>query len=55
MGVIFVALRQGLEDDAKEAVVALHGGGLMHLAWRAAGGQMMTEMRVNHRKDHSNG
>jgi hypothetical protein len=25
----------------------------MHLAWRPAKGQMMTEMRVNHRKDHS--
>jgi hypothetical protein len=48
-----LVIRQGLEDDAKEAVVALHGGGLMHLAWRPAMGQMMTEMRVNHRKDHS--
>jgi len=48
-----LVIRQGLEDDAKEAVVALHGGGLMHLAWRPAKGQMMTEMRVNHRKDHS--
>ena len=48
-----LVIRQGLEDDAKEAVVALHGGGLMHLAWRPAAGQMMTEMRVNHRKDHS--
>jgi hypothetical protein len=25
----------------------------MHLAWRAANGEMMKEMRVNHRKDHS--
>jgi hypothetical protein len=48
-----LVIRQGLEDDAKEAVVALHGGGLMHLAWRPAQGQLMTEMRVNHRKDHS--
>jgi len=48
-----LVIRQGLGDDAKEAVVALHGGGLMHLAWRAAAGQMMTEMRVNHRKDHT--
>jgi len=48
-----LVIRQGLEDDAKEAVVALHGGGLMHLAWRPAAGQMMTEMRVNHRRDHS--
>jgi hypothetical protein len=50
---VVLVIRQGLEDDAKEAVVALHGAGLMHLAWRPAGGQMMTEMRVNHRKDHS--
>jgi len=48
-----LVIRQGLEDDAKEAVVALHGGGLMHLAWRPARGQMMKEVRVNHRKDHS--
>src|SRR5580693_1779338 len=50
---VVLVIRQGLEDDAKEAVVALHGAGLMHLAWRPAAGQMMTEMRVNHRKDHS--
>jgi hypothetical protein len=48
-----LVIRQGLEDDAREMVVALHGGGLMHLAWRAANGEMMKEMRVNHRKDHS--
>jgi hypothetical protein len=48
-----LVIRQSLDDDSKEAVVALHGGGLMHLAWRPAKGQMMTEMRVNHRKDHS--
>jgi hypothetical protein len=48
-----LVIREGLEDDAREAVVALHGAGLMHLAWRAAAGQMMTEMRVNHRKDHT--
>src|SRR5580698_9908985 len=48
-----LVIRAGLGDDAQEAVVALHGAGLMHLAWRAAAGQMMTEMRVNHRKDHT--
>jgi hypothetical protein len=47
-----LVIRQSLDDDGKEAVVALHGGGLMHLAWRAKKGEMMTEMRVNHRKDH---
>ncbi|HTR31762.1 MAG TPA: hypothetical protein VMH27_20960 [Puia sp.] len=48
-----LVIRQNLDDDGKEAVVALHGAGLMHLAWRAGKGQMMTEMRVNHRKDHT--
>ena len=48
-----LVIRQSLDDDAKEAVVALHGGGLMHLAWRANKGEMMKEMRGNHRKDHS--
>ena len=33
-----LVIRQGLEDDSKEMVVALHGGGLMHLAWRPAKG-----------------
>ena len=44
-----VIIRQSLDDDAKEAVVALHGAGLMHLAWRPEKGQMMKEVRVNHR------
>ncbi len=48
-----VIIRQSLDDDSKEAMVALHGGGLMHLAWRAEKGQMMQEVRVNHRRDHS--
>jgi hypothetical protein len=48
-----VIIRQSLEDDSKEAMVALHGGGLMHLAWRPEKGQMMQEVRVNHRKDHT--
>jgi hypothetical protein len=48
-----LVIRQSLDDDSKEMVVALHGAGLMHLAWRADAGQMMKEERVNHRKDHS--
>jgi hypothetical protein len=48
-----LVIRQSLDDDAKEAVVALHGAGLMHLAWRDPKGTMMKEVRVNHRKDHS--
>jgi len=45
----FVIIRQSLEDDSKEVMVALHGGGLMHLAWRQEKGQMMKEIRVNNR------
>jgi hypothetical protein len=46
----FVIIRQSLEDDSKEAVVALHGGGLLHLAWRPEKGQQMKEVRANNRK-----
>ena len=31
----FVIIRQSLDDDSKEAIVALHGAGMAHLAWRA--------------------
>jgi hypothetical protein len=30
----FLIIRQGLDDDSKEAIVALHGAGMTHLAWR---------------------
>jgi hypothetical protein len=46
----FVIIRQSLEDDSKEAVVAIHGAGLLHLAWRPEKGQLMKEMRANERK-----
>jgi hypothetical protein len=46
----FVIIRQSLDDDSKEVVVALHGAGLLHLAWRREKGQMMMETRVNNRK-----
>src|SRR4051812_8858985 len=42
-----VIIRQSLDDDSKEAMVALHGGGLMHLAWRSEKNQSLKEMRVN--------
>ena len=29
-----LVIRQSLDDDSKEVMVALHGGGLLHLAWR---------------------
>jgi hypothetical protein len=48
-----LVIRQSLNDDSKEMVVALHGAGLMHLAWRPVPDSMMKEERVNHRKDHS--
>jgi hypothetical protein len=40
-------IRQTLEDDSKEAMVALHGGGLIHLAYRQDKGQSLKEMRVD--------
>jgi hypothetical protein len=46
----FVIIRQSLDDDSKEAVVAVHGGGLLHLAWRPEKGQQMKEVRANNRK-----
>ena len=46
----FVVIRQSLDDDSKEAVVALHGAGLLHLAWRPEKGAQMKEMRANNRR-----
>jgi hypothetical protein len=46
----FVIIRQSLSDDSKEAVVALHGSGLLHLAWRPGKGKFMKEMRANNRE-----
>jgi hypothetical protein len=46
----FVIIRQNLDDDSKEAMVAIHGAGLMHLAWRPEKGQMIKEIRVNDRE-----
>src|SRR5665213_3016526 len=41
-----LVIRQNLDDDSKEAMVALHGAGLMHLAWRPAKGENLKEMRI---------
>lgn len=46
----FVIIRQSLSDDSKEALVALHGSGLLHLAWRPGKGKFMKEMRANNRE-----
>ena len=47
----FVIIRQSLDDDSKEALVAIHGAGLLHLAWRPEKNQQMKEVRANHRKN----
>lgn len=42
-----LVIRQSLDDDSKETMVALHGAGLLHLAWRPEKGQEIKEMRVD--------
>jgi len=46
-------IRQSLEDDSKEALVALHGDGMIHIAYRPAKGQRVRDMeyRVGSRGD----
>jgi hypothetical protein len=39
-----LVIRQNLDDDAKEVVVALHGAGMMHLAQRREPDTRMTDM-----------
>jgi hypothetical protein len=39
-----LVIRQSLDDDAKEVVVALHGAGMVHLAERRARDARMTDM-----------
>ena len=39
-----LVIRQDLEDDSKEAIVALHGAGMIHLAWRPEKGQRIKDM-----------
>jgi hypothetical protein len=39
-----LVIRQSLDDDSKEAVVALHGAGMVHLAQRAERNSRMTDM-----------
>ena len=39
-----LVIRQSLDDDSKEAIVALHGGGMIHIAWRPAAGQRVKDM-----------
>ena len=37
-------IRQSLDDDAKAAMVALHGAGMVHLAWRPERNARVTDM-----------
>jgi len=48
-----LVIRQSLDDDSKEAVVALHGDGLIHIAYRPGPGQRVRDMeyRVGSRGD----
>tara|TARA_R110002020_G_scaffold422628_2_gene631738 strand:+ start:202 stop:1020 length:819 start_codon:yes stop_codon:yes gene_type:complete len=43
---VVLIIRQTLEDDSKEIMVALHGAGLMHMAWRPEKGEELQEMRI---------
>lgn len=37
-------IRQSLEDDSKEVIVAKHGAGMIHLAWRPEKGEKVRDM-----------
>jgi len=39
-----LVIRQSLDDDSKEALVALHGAGMIHLAWRPEKGVRVRDM-----------
>ncbi|RYE24619.1 MAG: biopolymer transporter Tol [Sphingobacteriaceae bacterium] len=39
-----LVIRQSLDDDSKEALAALHGAGMIHLAWRAETGVRVKDM-----------
>lgn len=38
---VVLIVRQNLDDNSKQAMAGLHGGGLIHLAWRPEKDQMM--------------
>jgi hypothetical protein len=40
----FLIIRQNLDDDSKETMVALHGAGMFHLAWRPDRGVRISDM-----------
>ncbi len=39
-----LVFRESLDDDSKEALVALHGDGMIHLAWRPEKGLRIKDM-----------
>jgi hypothetical protein len=39
-----LVIRQSLDDDSKEAIVALHGGGMIHLAQRPVAGARVKDL-----------
>jgi hypothetical protein len=39
-----LVIRQSLDDDSKEAIVALHGEGMVHLAWGPEKGSRIKDM-----------
>jgi hypothetical protein len=39
-----VMIRQSLDDDSKAVMAALHGAGMVHLAWRAEKGSKVSDM-----------
>jgi len=39
-----LVIRESLDDDSKEAIVALHGDGMIHLAWRPEKGLRIKDM-----------
>jgi hypothetical protein len=39
-----LVIRQSLEDDSREVIAALHGDGMIHLAWRPQKGERIKDM-----------
>ena len=42
-----LVIRESLDDDSKEALVALHGDGMIHLAWRPEKGLRIKDMEYS--------
>jgi hypothetical protein len=46
---VVLVIRQSLNDDSREIMIGLHGGGLMHMAYRAENNGEMKEKRIDKR------